>query len=118
MPRLDPSLIVYHLVVRLDAKPVKQKLRKMHPKVDLLVKEELQKLLKAGFIRLINYSKRISDIVLVNKKSNGIRLCIDFWDINRACLKDDSPLPNIDMIVDSTVGHEILSLMDGFFGYK
>ena len=27
-------------------------------------------------------------------------------------------LPNIDMIVDLTIGHEILSLMDGFYGYN
>ena len=28
------------------------------------------------------------------------------------------PLPNIDIIVDMTVGYEIYSLMDGFFGYN
>ncbi|KAH9298554.1 hypothetical protein KI387_030236, partial [Taxus chinensis] len=39
-------------------------------------------------------------------------------DINKAFPKDDFPLPNIDMIVDSTAGYEMLSLMDGFFGYN
>ena len=38
--------------------------------------------------------------------------------LNRACPKDDFPLPNIDMIVDMTVGYEMYSLMDGFSGYN
>lgn len=32
--------------------------------------------------------------------------------------KDDFPLPNIDILVDLTVGHEMLSLMDGFSSYN
>jgi hypothetical protein len=78
MPGLDPSLVVHHLVVCANAKPVKQKLRKMHPKIALLVKEELQKLLDVGFIRPIDYSDWISNIVPVSKKPTGIRLCTDF----------------------------------------
>ncbi|KAH9293884.1 hypothetical protein KI387_040912, partial [Taxus chinensis] len=98
---LDPTLVVHNLVVHADAKPKKQKLRKMHPRVALLVKEELERLLVAGFIRPIDYSEWISNIVPVQKKPIGIRICTDFRDINKACPKDDFPLPNIDMIVDS-----------------
>lgn len=45
-------------------------------------------------------------------------MCTDFQDLNKASLKDDFPLPNIDMIVDSTAGHALLSFMDGFSGYN
>ena len=38
--------------------------------------------------------------------------------INRACLKDSFPLPQIDLIVDATAGHELLSFMDTFSGYN
>lgn len=31
---------------------------------------------------------------------------------------DDFPLPNIDTLVDNIAYHEILSLMDSFFGYN
>lgn len=41
MPILDTDLVVHHLVVDLKIKPVKNKLRKMHPKVALLVKAKL-----------------------------------------------------------------------------
>ena len=89
----------------------------MHPKVALLVKAALKKMLKAKVIHPINYSEWISNMVPVTKPSRDIRIYIDFRDLNKACPKDDFPLPNIDMIVDLTAGHEILSLMDRFLGY-
>ena len=43
---------------------------------------------------------------------------VDFADLNHACLKDNFPLPKIDQLVDSTVGHELLTFMDAFLGYN
>lgn len=43
---------------------------------------------------------------------------MDFTDPNKACPKDCFPLLRIDQLVDSTVGHEVLSFMDAFFGYN
>ena len=90
----------------------------MHPQVALLVKAELKKLLDAGFIRSIDYAEWISNLLPVTKPNGLIRVCTDFRDLNKACPKDDFPLPNIDIIVDLTAGHEMLSLMDGFSGYN
>lgn len=39
---------------------------------------------------------------------------MDFRCLNKACPKDDFPLPNIDMMVDLTASHAMLSLTDGF----
>ena len=47
-----------------------------------------------------------------------MRCCVDFWNLNKACPKDEFPLPNMDMLIDSTVGHAIFSFMDGFSGYN
>ena len=109
---LDNELIMHHLSIALGVKPVKQKLRKMDPHVALLVKAKLEKLLKANFIRAIDYAKWISNIVLVSKHEKSIRVCTNFRDLNKACY------PNIDMIVDMTVGYAMYSLMDGFSGYN
>ena len=57
-------------------------------------------------------------MVPITKPFGDIRIYTNFRDLNKACPKDDFPLPNIDMIVDLTAGHEILSLMDGFSGYN
>ncbi|XP_058216758.1 uncharacterized protein LOC131327628, partial [Rhododendron vialii] len=44
--------------------------------------------------------------------------CVDFRDLNKASPKDDFPLPHIDVLVDNTAGHALLSFMDGFSGYN
>jgi hypothetical protein len=41
-------------------------------------------------------------------------MCVDFTDLNKACPKDSFPLPLIDLLVDSTSGHKLLSFMDAF----
>nr|CAN75578.1 hypothetical protein VITISV_016092 [Vitis vinifera] len=38
--------------------------------------------------------------------------------LNKASPNDDFTLPHIDMLVNSTAGHSMLSFMDGFFGYN
>ena len=63
MPRLDPKLVVHHLVVDPKIKPAQQKLCKMHPKVALLVKAELEKMLEEKVIYPIDCSEWISNIV-------------------------------------------------------
>lgn len=118
MPGLDTSLIMHHLSIALGVKPFKQNLRKIHPHIALLVKAKLEKFLSARFIRAIVYVEWISNIVLVSKHDKSIRIYTNYRDVNRACSKDDFPLPNIDMIVDMTAGYEIYSLMDGFSGYN
>jgi hypothetical protein len=45
------------------------------------------------------------------------QVCIDFISLNKACPKDNFPLPLIDKIVDSAAGCEVMSLLDCFSGY-
>ena len=53
------------------------------------------------------------------KKANGKwRMCVDFTDLNKACFKDSYPLPRINQLVDSTVGHQLLSFMNAFSRYN
>jgi hypothetical protein len=44
-------------------------------------------------------------------------MCIDFTDLNKCCSKDGFPLSRIEKVVDSTVGCEIMALLDCFSGY-
>ncbi|KAH9304575.1 hypothetical protein KI387_008979, partial [Taxus chinensis] len=106
MPGIDPKIMVHNIVTIPDAKPIKQKLWKMHPRIALLVKEELQCLLLVSFILPIDYPQWISNIVPIMKVTGGLCICIDFHDLNLACPKDDFPLPGIDQLVDLTAGHE------------
>jgi len=64
------------------------------------------------------HPKWLSNIKLVKKKNGKIRCCVNFWNLNKACPKDEFPLPNMDMLIDSNAGHAMFSFMDGFSGYN
>ena len=57
------------------------------------IKEEINRLLDAGFIRSCRYAYWISNIMPVEKKdSSKIWVCIDFRDLNKAAPKDEYPI--------------------------
>ena len=45
-------------------------------------------------------------------------MCVDLTDLNKARPKDSYPLPRVDVLVDSTAQHQLLSFMDIFLGYN
>ncbi|RVW63423.1 hypothetical protein CK203_055894 [Vitis vinifera] len=55
MPGLDPSIVQHRLPLLPHARPVKQKLRRLHPRWSLQVKEEIQKQLSVGFLSVVEY---------------------------------------------------------------
>ena len=118
MGGIDPTIITHKLNVSSSFKPIKQKRRSFAPERQKAINEEVSKLLQAGAIKEVEYPEWLANVVLVKKANGKWRLCIDFTDVNRACPKDSFPLPRIDLIVDATAGHELLSFMDAFFGYN
>ena len=57
-------------------------------------------------------------MVMVEKANGKWRMCVDFTDLNKACPKDSYHLPWVDVLVDSTARHQLLSFMDAFSGYN
>ena len=100
MPSLDSSIVQHHLPIPPHARPVKQKLRRLHPRWSLQVKEEIHKQLSVGFLSVVEYSEWLDNFIPVPKKDGKVRVCVDFRDLNKASPKDDFPLPHIDMLVD------------------
>ena len=77
----------------------------MSKEVELKVKEEIEKLLKAKFIMPTRYVQWLANIVLVIKKNGNLRVCVDFRDLNVATPKDMYVIPIADMLFDSTTNN-------------
>lgn len=101
MPGFDIDIVVHRVPLVEGCKPVKQKLRRTRPNILLKVKAEIEKQWDAGFLEVIKYPQWVSNIVVVPKKDDKIRVCVDFRDLNKASPKDDFPLPHIDVLVDN-----------------
>jgi hypothetical protein len=52
LPRINPSIIVHEIKTYLGVKPIREKLRPVHPKKTATIKAKVEKLLKSGFIYL------------------------------------------------------------------
>ena len=55
--------------------------------------------------------------MVVKKKNGKWRTCVYFTDLNKVCLKDPFPFPQIDQLMDVTVAHPRMSFLDAFQGY-
>ena len=99
------------------SKPAKQCLRRFDDKNRRAIGKEVTKLLAAGFIKEVYHSDWLANPVLVKKKTEKWRICVNYTGLNKVCPKDHFPLPRIDQIVDSTLGYEILSFLDAYSGY-
>ncbi|XP_028085990.1 uncharacterized protein LOC114286968 [Camellia sinensis] len=118
MPGIDPSFIIHHLSIKPHFRSFRQRQRIFHPEHNTLITSEVDKLLKAQFIKNVDYPRWLSNVILVRKHNGKWRLCVDYSDLNRVCPKDSYPLPQIDLLVDTTAGHQMLSFMDAFSGYN
>ena len=115
---IDPSIMSHRLNIDLSRKPVRQKRQAMDTERYQALKEEVDKLLSNGFIKESFYPSWLENPVLIKKPNGKWRTCVDFIDLNKACLKNSFPLPRIDQLVDTTSGHALLSFMDAYSGYN
>ena len=116
-PGVDPNFIYHHLNVNPSITPKKQLSRCLLKEHADAVKDEVIKLKRARAIKEVFYPEWLANIVVVKKKSGKLRVCVDFTDLNKACLKVLYPIPRIDQLVDATASHPWMSFLDGFQGY-
>jgi ribonuclease HI len=111
--------VIQHAIPLVEgAKPFRQKLRHINPKLASQIQRELQKMVDAGIIAPIRYSSWMSNLVVVRKKNGDIRLCVDFRNLNQLSLKDNYPLPNMEHLLQRVTGAGMMSMLDGFSGYN
>jgi hypothetical protein len=74
-------------------------------------------MMKARIIEPVEEYEWINPMVVQDKKSREIRICVDLKKLNDACLHDPFPTPFTDEILDNVGGQEVYSFIDGFSGY-
>jgi hypothetical protein len=57
------------------------------------MREELSRLLAVGFVKEIQHSNLIANLVVMPKKNRKWRMCVDYTSLNKTCPKDHFPLP-------------------------
>jgi hypothetical protein len=100
-----------------NARPFKQRPYRLNPKYKEKVKIELDRMLEEGIIKHVEESDWIIPMVVQDKKTREIRICVDLRKLNDACLHDPFPTPFTDEVLDNMGRQEVYSFTDGFSGY-
>ncbi|XP_058766954.1 uncharacterized protein LOC131640584 [Vicia villosa] len=80
------------------------------------LKSRLEELLSKHFIKP-SVSPWGAPVLLVKKKDGGMRLCIDYRQLNKVTIKNKYPLPRIDDLLDQLRGACVFSKIDLRSGY-
>ena len=107
---------VYHKIELDDEKTFKQRYRRIPPAMINEVRDHLKILLRSGIIRK-SHSPWSSNVVLVKKKDNSLRFCIDYRQLNKRTKKDAYALPRIEEMLDCLAGNKYFSVIDMKSGY-
>lgn len=103
--------LISHDIPLIDETPIRQRFRWIPPSEYEVVKAHINQLLEAEIIRE-SCSPYASPIVLVKKKDDSLRMCIDYRQLNARTRKDTFPLPGIDESLDSLSGACWFSTLD------
>ena len=60
------------------------------------------------------FTEWLANTVVVKKKNGKWRVCVDFIDLNKVCSKNPYPIPQINQLVDATMGHPQMSFLNAF----
>ena len=108
---LGRTSLVKHQINLTDEKPIKQRHRKIPPSMYEEVRSHLKQMLDSGVIRE-SHSPYASPLVLVRKKDNTLRICIDLRLVNLRTIRDAYYMPRMEESMDSLVDSVYFSCLD------
>ena len=113
---LGQTNLVKHEIHTGSHAPIKQRPRREPIGMQGVVQEELNKMLEKKIVEP-STSAWGSPIVLVRKKDNSVRFCIDYRKLNDITTKDAYPLPRIEDNLDALQGSKLFTTLDLASGY-
>ncbi|GJZ99300.1 hypothetical protein Tco_0671851 [Tanacetum coccineum] len=75
------------------------------------IKAMVKELLEAGVFKP-SHSAFASPIVMFKKKDNTLRMCVDYWQLNKNTIKDKFPILIIKKLIDELHGAFVFSKLD------
>ncbi|MCO5604138.1 hypothetical protein L7F22_058298 [Adiantum nelumboides] len=111
------DVIQHHSDLKLDAKAVAQKLRRLGVVQQEALLFEVNRVLKADFIYPETNSEWISPVVVTRKKNGKWRVCVDYKPLNATTKRDHFSLPSQDEILNEVAEHECYTVCDGYSCY-
>jgi len=108
--------LVQHHIDTGDSPPIRQRPYRVSEHQRGIIEEHVTDMLNRGIIQP-SVSPWASPVVLVKKKDNTDRFCVDFHRLNAVTRKDSYPLPRIDNTLDALSNTRYFSTMDLMSGY-
>ena len=93
------SLVEHQIDLKKDTLPFRTTPQRLPYALRTELEVELSKLMESGCIEP-STSPYASGSVLVRKKDSGLRVCVDYREINRDTIPDCYPIPRIDDLID------------------
>ncbi len=94
LKKIPPHIVEHKIELDTNIPPSHQAHYHMNPNYATIVKQDLDKLLVANFIDMIEQATWLSPIVVVPKKSGKLSICIDFQKLNTTT-KDPYHYPSL-----------------------
>ncbi len=90
---------------------------RLNPNYATIIKQDIDKLLATIFIQSVEEATWLSPIVVVPKQNGKLRICINFKKLNVATKKDPYPLPFTNEVMNTLIGYEAYSFLNGYSRY-
>lgn len=108
--------LVQHSIEVENTDPVRSRPYRISHKEREVISNQIQEMLQNEIIRP-SHSPWASPVVLVKKKDNKMRFCVDYRKLNSVTKKSTYPMTNIDDILMYLGGAKYFSTLDLFSGY-
>ena len=110
------ELVQHEVLTVPNTQPIRQAPYRVGPEKEAEIDRQVSKLARQGMIEP-TYGAWSSPVVLVRKKDQTWRLCVDYRKLNAVTKQDAYPLPRIDDSLDALSGSKLFSTLDMMSGY-